>query len=74
MYAFSLIDMEQPKVLRSGLSWTQYNDLSTIYKWLDELLEQYPKLLKSYNYGKSYEGRPLRAVKLSSKSVSKQEK
>lgn len=65
----SLIDEEQPKQLQATFGWTQYNKLSEIYSWLDGLLEQYPNVLTSYDFGKSYENRTLRAVKLSHKEV-----
>ncbi|XP_055308561.1 uncharacterized protein LOC129572592 [Sitodiplosis mosellana] len=63
-----LIDEEQPKNLdRSGFGWKQYNELGAIYAWLDDILKKYPKVLTNYTYGKSYEKRPLRAVKVSHK-------
>lgn len=68
-----LIEEEQvPTMERShdfGFGWNRYNDLNAIYKWLDQLLEKYPNVLTNYVYGKSYEGRPLRAVKVSHKKV-----
>ncbi|XP_031623242.1 zinc carboxypeptidase-like [Contarinia nasturtii] len=63
-----VIDQEQPQHLeRSGFGWKQYYDLTAIYAWLDELLEQYPNVLTNYNYGTSYENRTLRAIKVSHK-------
>lgn len=51
--------------------WKKYYNLSEIFDWLDQMLDKYPHLLTHYNYGKSYEGRPLRAVKVSHKQVKK---
>lgn len=69
-----LLDQEQNTMSMSsdgGYGWKQYYNLSDIYNWLDQMLEKYPHLLTHYNYGKSYEGRPLRAVKISHKKVGK---
>ncbi|XP_031623765.1 zinc carboxypeptidase-like [Contarinia nasturtii] len=64
-----LIDEEQPQFSsRATFSWEKYYDLDDIYKWLDEMLEEYPNELTNYNYGTSYENRPLRAIKFSRKS------
>lgn len=61
--------MEQPDVLCSDFSWTKYNDLTVFYKWIDKLVKRYPKVVTDYVYGKSYENRPLRAVKVSHRPV-----
>lgn len=68
---FRLIDQEQPETmsLAEGFGWTKYYNLGAIYDWLDQLLKKYPKVLTNYEYGKSYEGRKLRAVKVSHKKV-----
>lgn len=72
---YSLIDDEQPKFLASEetFGWEKYHDLTEIYEWLDELLEKF-SVLSNYNFGKSYEGRPMRAVKISHKAVSRRNK
>lgn len=57
-------------MLSSEFSLTQYNNLSVIYEWLDNLLERRPNVVTNYVYGKSYENRPLRAIKVSHKPVS----
>lgn len=69
IFSFRLIDEEQPEELRSIFGWEQYNDLASIYSWLDEQLEKYSNVLTNYDFGKSYENRTLRAVKLSYKKV-----
>ncbi|XP_055308556.1 zinc carboxypeptidase-like [Sitodiplosis mosellana] len=64
-----LIDEEQPHDTAYGghFGWDRYHDLDVIYAWLDEMLQKYSSVLKNHNYGKSVEGRALRAVKLSKK-------
>lgn len=64
----SLIDAEQPTILDESFGWKKYYNLDAIYAWLDQLLEKYPNVLTNFNYGKSYEGRTLRAVKVSHKA------
>lgn len=66
-----MIDEEQPEDgTRSGFDWTRYHNLEEINEWLDELLENYPTILTNFEYGRSYENRTLRAVRLSHKKVS----
>ncbi|KAJ6632757.1 Zinc carboxypeptidase A 1, partial [Pseudolycoriella hygida] len=63
-----LIDRETPKVTpRAGFNWESYQSLDDIYAWLDELLAAYPGILSPHLVGYSYEGREIRAVKLSHK-------
>ena len=73
LFICRLIDEEQPATmsLNDDFGWKKYYDLDAIYGWLDQLVEKYPNVLTSYEYGKSYEGRPLRAVKVSHKKVRK---
>lgn len=69
-----ILDEEQHKMSEStkaGYGWKQYYNLSDIYDWLDQMLDKYPHLLTHYNYGNSYEGRPLRAIKVSHEKVKK---
>lgn len=72
-----LIDAEQSADFddsNGSFGWNNYYDLDAIYAWLDQLLKLYPNVLTNYNYGKSYEGRTLRAVKVSHKKVGQIEK
>ncbi|XP_058449258.1 uncharacterized protein LOC131429226 [Malaya genurostris] len=63
-----VIDNERPnKNRRNGFGWQDYYSTAEIYAWLDEKVEQYPSILTSTIYGKSYEERDLKAVKLSHK-------
>lgn len=64
-----LIDAETPSIQPKFIDWTGYNNYTTIYAWLDELLERYPTILTNQLIGTSYQGRPIRAVKLSHKTV-----
>lgn len=44
----------------------QYNSLEEIYQYMDELQQAYPQKANIINIGQSFEGRPLRVMKLSS--------
>lgn len=67
----SIIDAESPAVRSKKFGWTAYNNYTEIYKWLDELLETYPTILKGHVVGSTFQGREIRAVKLSYKEVHK---
>ncbi|KAJ6623370.1 Zinc carboxypeptidase A 1 [Pseudolycoriella hygida] len=69
-----LIDKESKNIKRlngSGKStdfeWQNYHELETIYAWLDSLAVKYKGLVKVFSIGQSYEGRPIKGVKLSHK-------
>lgn len=47
--------------------WDHYFHLDTIYAWLDQLAAKYPKIVTVLEAGKSYEGVPIKGVKLSRK-------
>lgn len=67
---FSLIDQETPKITpQAGFGWESYHTFEEIYDWLDELLAEYPNILTPHLVGYSYEGREIRAVKLSHRPV-----
>lgn len=70
-FALRLIDKEELKAAEKPkrFGWTRYYNLNEINNWIDQLLIQYPNTLTNYNYGKSYEGRTLRAIKVSMKKV-----
>ncbi|KAJ6648918.1 Zinc carboxypeptidase, partial [Pseudolycoriella hygida] len=63
----TLIDAEALSIQPRVVDWTGYHNYTTIYAWLDELLETYPHILTPHIIGISYQGRPIRAVKLSHK-------
>lgn len=65
-----LIDNERSRLQGMTFGWTDYQNLDSIYAWLDEQLANFPSVLTSLEIGQSYEGRTIRAVKLSHKAVS----
>ncbi|KAJ6648916.1 Zinc carboxypeptidase A 1 [Pseudolycoriella hygida] len=65
-----LIDLESNSTREGTMEdfgWTSYHTHSEIYAWLDTLLLQYPTILTNYYVGSSFEGRQIRAVRLSRK-------
>lgn len=61
-----MIDDEQPAAsTRAAFGWRQYHNINDIYEWLDQMLRRYPGELTSYNIGKTFEKRTIRAIKLS---------
>lgn len=66
----SLIDLESNTPRQQEIfGWTSYHTYSEIYAWLDSLLEQYPAILTNYLIGTSFEGRQIRAIRLSRRTV-----
>lgn len=65
----SIIDAETPAVRPKNFGWSAYNNYTEIYKWLDELLEEYPTILSNFTVGTTYEGREIRGVKLAHNPV-----
>lgn len=53
------------------MAWDDYQSVDTIYEWLDSLQADYPDFVNVTTIGTSYEGRPLRLLKLSKKAVIK---
>lgn len=67
-----MIDNERPKRLSRAdraFDWTDYMTYTEIYDWLDEQILAYPTLLTNLTIGTTYEGRNIRAVKLSYRAV-----
>lgn len=64
-----MIDAETPTIRPRAFGWTAYNNYTEIYDWMDGLLQQYSSILTSHLVGETYQGRPIRAVKLSHKAV-----
>ncbi|XP_068143617.1 zinc carboxypeptidase-like [Drosophila tropicalis] len=62
-----LIDDEQPLEERynSDFNWKRYHNLEEIYAWLDKILIDYANVTEGLVIGQSYEGRDIRAVKIS---------
>lgn len=65
-----LIDNERSRMQSATFGWTEYQTLDSIYAWLDVQLATFPQILTSIEIGQSYEGRTIRAVKISHKAVS----
>ncbi|XP_062120945.1 zinc carboxypeptidase-like [Drosophila sulfurigaster albostrigata] len=65
----SLIDNESVTNARysTTFGWTRYNSLAEIYTWLDGILAAYPEVTEGSVIGQSYEGRDIRAIKISYK-------
>lgn len=47
--------------------WRSYYHLETIYAWMDHLREKYAHIVQRIEVGNSYEGVPIRGIKLSKK-------
>ncbi|XP_062127695.1 uncharacterized protein LOC133840056 [Drosophila sulfurigaster albostrigata] len=63
----TLIDAQRPKQRTGYMEWTQYHTLDEIYAWLDVLEERYSDIVTPFTIGNSYEGRPIRGIKISYK-------
>nr|CAD7596067.1 unnamed protein product [Timema genevievae] len=64
-----LIDLQEP-VLRSETSFgfEEYHRLDEIYSWLNDLSTLYPGVVTLSDVGETYEGRVIKAVKISHKT------
>lgn len=51
------------------MNWIAYHDYETMYAWIDSLVAAYPSNVSYEVIGNTYEGRPVRVVKISKKSV-----
>ncbi|CAK8672248.1 unnamed protein product [Clavelina lepadiformis] len=49
----------------SGFDYNSYHTLAEIYAWTDNVIAEYPDLVSAEDFGSSYEGRLLRALKIS---------
>ncbi|KAM8707872.1 hypothetical protein ACLKA7_014923 [Drosophila subpalustris] len=67
----SLIDAQRPRLRTGHMEWTQFHTLDEIYAWLDLIESRYPDLVTPFTIGKSYEGRPIRGIKISYKMGNK---
>lgn len=60
------LDAEKPlKQRKEGFSLEQYNRLEDIYQHLDELAEAFPEKVTVHEVGGTYEGRLIKAIKIS---------
>lgn len=60
-----LIDEENPMTREAGFGWGRYHTLDEIYNWLDDLGRRYSGNVQVVKGGRTYEGRPIKGVKLS---------
>ncbi|KAL7734652.1 hypothetical protein ACLKA6_010952 [Drosophila palustris] len=67
----SLIDAQRPRQRTGHMEWTQFHTLDEIYAWLDLIESRYPDVVTPFTIGKSYEGRPIRGIKISYKKGNK---
>lgn len=73
-YNFQAKIDEQEKTVKpintsaAEFGWQNYYHLRTIHDWLDLKCQNYSEILKPLDAGRSYEGHPLKGVKLSKKA------
>ncbi|XP_030372593.1 zinc carboxypeptidase [Scaptodrosophila lebanonensis] len=67
----TLIDGQRPKQRTGYMEWTQFHTLDEIYAWLDVIEARYPNIVTPFIIGNSYEGRPIRGIKISYKPGNK---
>ncbi|XP_026802200.2 carboxypeptidase A1 [Pangasianodon hypophthalmus] len=68
-----LMDKEQEDVQRNAMkvgdaksfNYATYHQLDTIYSWMDSMVASYPNLISKVQIGRSYENRPMYALKFS---------
>ncbi|GAB0100160.1 zinc carboxypeptidase [Sergentomyia squamirostris] len=60
-----LIDQENPLVRPRAFGWTAYYRVNEIYEWLDHMEAEFPNQVTIDTVGQSYEGRPIKVVKIS---------
>ncbi|EGI71157.1 Zinc carboxypeptidase A 1, partial [Acromyrmex echinatior] len=63
----TLINRTMPTNASMKFDFKNYYDLDTIYKNLDDLVEQHPNVVQSIEGGETYEGRKIKGVKISFK-------
>ena len=56
---------QQPRSARYTHNWTSYSRMSVIYEFINELATNFPNLVTVSSIGKSYEGRDMPLVKIS---------
>lgn len=59
---------KQPKA-EGDFDWEDYHSLDTIYAWVDSIQLEFPNFISVETIGNSYEGRPIKVIKLSKKQV-----
>ncbi|XP_073821462.1 zinc carboxypeptidase-like [Musca autumnalis] len=67
----SVIEDSLPKARSTGMTWDSFHNLDDIYNFVDNLTMSFPNLITPFTFGYSYEGRPMKAVKISYKPNNK---
>lgn len=57
--------IKPPNSTAQDMDWNHYFHLQTIHAWLDDLAIKYKNIVTIIDVGKSYEGLPLKGIKLS---------
>ncbi|XP_075152249.1 zinc carboxypeptidase-like [Haematobia irritans] len=66
-----VIDDSLPKTRNTGMEWTKFHGLDDVYNFVDNLTMSFPTTITPYTIGYSYEGRPIKAIKISHKPNNK---
>ncbi|XP_061388495.1 zinc carboxypeptidase-like, partial [Musca vetustissima] len=66
-----VIEDSLPQARSTGMSWDKFHNLDDIYGFVDNLTASFPDLITPFTFGYSYEGRPMKAVKISYKPNNK---
>lgn len=59
--------MKAKNATANEFDWRSYYHLDTIYDWIDHLRDKYANIVQRIDVGNSYEGLPIRGIKLSKK-------
>lgn len=59
------LNVKPANVSVNEFDWRNYFHLETIHGWMDHLCDKYSNIVKSIDIGRSYEGIPIKGVKLS---------
>lgn len=51
-------------ILGHNLTFERYHEINNIYKYIDHISQEYPDLVEIETIGKSYEGVPLRVIRI----------
>lgn len=61
-------NVKQPKAL-GQIDWTSYHSVESVYAWVDTIRAEFPQWITVEDIGTSFQGRPLKIVKLSKRQV-----
>ncbi|XP_037961158.1 zinc carboxypeptidase [Teleopsis dalmanni] len=60
----NLIEQGFSSLKSTSMDWEDYHDLKTIYQWIDHIAFTYRHFVKTFIIGFSYDGRPIKALKV----------